>query len=32
MLIVAPVKESLRVAMTEQQQRLFGIEKLHLKR
>ncbi|MDH3713752.1 MAG: carbamoyltransferase [Gammaproteobacteria bacterium] len=32
MLIVAPVKETLRVAMTEEQQRMFGIEKLHLKR
>jgi carbamoyltransferase len=32
MLIVAPVKESLRVAMTEEQQQLFGIEKLNQKR
>jgi len=32
MLIVAPVKESLRVAMTDEQQQLFGIEKLNQKR
>ncbi|MEE4186187.1 MAG: carbamoyltransferase [Gammaproteobacteria bacterium] len=32
MLIVAPVKESLRVPMTEEQQQLFGIEKLNQKR
>ena len=32
MLIVAPIRESLRVAMTEEQQKLFGIEKLRLKR
>jgi carbamoyltransferase len=32
MLIVAPVREELRVPMTEEQQRLFGIEKLHLQR
>jgi carbamoyltransferase len=32
MLIVAPVQEDLRVALTEEQQQLFGIEKLKLKR
>jgi len=32
MLIVAPVREHLRVEMTEEQQRLFGIEKLHVRR
>jgi len=32
MLIVAPVKESLRIPMTEDQQQLFGIDKLHSKR
>lgn len=32
MLIVAPVKSSLRIAMTEEQQKLFGIEKLNIKR
>ena len=32
MLIVAPVREDLRVQLTEDQQRLFGIEKLKLKR
>ena len=32
MLIVAPVKEGLRIPMTEEQQKLFGIEKLNLKR
>jgi carbamoyltransferase len=32
MLIVAPVKESLRLQLTEEQQKLFGIEKLKLKR
>lgn len=32
MLIVAPVREELRVSMTAEQQRLFGIEKLHVKR
>jgi carbamoyltransferase len=32
MLIVAPVRDELRVPMTAEQQRLFGIEKLHLKR
>lgn len=32
MLIVAPVKEELRIALTEEQQKLFGIEKLNLKR
>jgi carbamoyltransferase len=32
MLIVAPVKKSLRVDMTEQQQHLFGIERLNVKR
>jgi carbamoyltransferase len=32
MLIVAPVRDELRVPMTAEQQQLFGIEKLHLKR
>ena len=32
MLIVAPVREELRLAITEEQQQLFGIEKLNLKR
>jgi len=32
MLIVAPVKEELRVPLTEDQRKLFGIEKLKLKR
>ena len=32
MLIVAPVNQALRIPMTEEQQNLFGIEKLHLKR
>ena len=32
MLIVAPVRENLRIALTEEQQQLFGIEKLNLKR
>ncbi|MDP6437731.1 MAG: carbamoyltransferase [Gammaproteobacteria bacterium] len=32
MLIVAPVKEEHRIALTEDQQKLFGIEKLNLKR
>ena len=32
MLIVAPVQEALRVALTDEQQRLFGMEKLKLKR
>ena len=32
MLIVAPIKSSLRIAMTEEQQKLFGIEKLNIKR
>ncbi len=32
MLIVAPVKEELRISLTEEQQKLFGIEKLNLKR
>jgi carbamoyltransferase len=32
MLIVAPVRDELRVPMTEEQQRLFGIEKLNLRR
>jgi carbamoyltransferase len=32
MLIVAPVKEDLRIPMTEEQQRLFGIEKLNVPR
>jgi len=32
MLIVAPVKESLRIPMTEEQQQLFGIDKLNIRR
>jgi carbamoyltransferase len=32
MMLVAPVKETLRTAMTEEQQRLFGIDKLHVPR
>ena len=32
MLIVAPVKESLRIAMTSEQERLFGIHKLNVPR
>jgi carbamoyltransferase len=32
MLIVAPVKEEHRIALTEEQQKLFGIESLNLKR
>ena len=32
MLIVAPVHEDIRIAMTEDQQALFGIERLNLKR
>ena len=32
MLIVAPVLEELRIPLTEEQSRLFGIEKLNLKR
>jgi carbamoyltransferase len=32
MLIVAPVKKELRIPLTEEQQKLFGIEKLNLKR
>ncbi len=32
MLIVAPVKENLRIPMTDDQQQLFGIEKLNVKR
>jgi len=32
MLIVAPVKENLRIELTEEQKALFGIEKLRLKR
>jgi carbamoyltransferase len=32
MLIVAPVREQLRIPLTEEQQKLFGIEKLKLKR
>ncbi len=32
MLIVAPVREELRLALTEEQTALFGIEKLNLKR
>jgi carbamoyltransferase len=32
MLIVAPVQENLRIAMNEEQQRLFGIDKLNVRR
>lgn len=32
MLLVAPVKEDLRIAMTDQQKQLFGIEKLKIPR
>jgi carbamoyltransferase len=32
MLIVAPVREGLRIAMTEDQQRLFGIDRLNVPR
>ena len=32
MLLVAPVRESKRIAMTSEQQRLFGIEKLNVPR
>jgi carbamoyltransferase len=32
MLLVAPIKEELRKEMTEEQQQLFGLEKLHLVR
>jgi carbamoyltransferase len=32
MLIVAPLQEALRVPLTEEQQKLFGIERLNLKR
>ncbi len=32
MLIVAPVKEEHRIALTDEQQKMFGIEKLNLKR
>ena len=32
MLIVAPLREQLRIQLTAEQQRLFGIEKLNLKR
>jgi len=32
MLIVAPVQENLRIAMSDEQQRLFGIDKLNVKR
>ena len=32
MLIVAPVREALRTPMTEEQDRLFGIDKLHVPR
>jgi carbamoyltransferase len=32
MLIVAPVQKDLRIAMTEEQQRLFGIDKLNIRR
>jgi carbamoyltransferase len=32
MLIVAPVQESLRIPMSVEQQQLFGVQKLHVKR
>ncbi len=32
MLIVAPVHESLRIPMSDEQQQLFGVQKLHVKR
>ena len=32
MLIVAPIREELRIPLTEEQKKLFGIEKLNLKR
>jgi len=32
MLIVAPIRENLRIALTEEQQKLFGIDRLKLKR
>ena len=32
MLLVAPVSEKLRIPMTEEQQQLFGVEKLNIKR
>lgn len=32
MLLVAPIKESLHIPMTEEQQQLFGIDKLNVKR
>jgi len=32
MLIVAPVRESLRIPMSAEQQQLFGVQKLHVKR
>ncbi|HEY0461959.1 MAG TPA: SxtJ family membrane protein [Pyrinomonadaceae bacterium] len=32
MLLVAPVRENLRLALTEDEQKLFGIEKLNLRR
>src|SRR5262249_55432034 len=32
MLIVAPVRKELRIPLTEEQERLFGIDKLNLKR
>jgi carbamoyltransferase len=32
MLLVAPVRENLRIALTEDEQKLFGIEKLNLRR
>jgi carbamoyltransferase len=32
MLIVAPVREDLRLALSDEQQQLFGIDKLNLKR
>ncbi len=32
MLIVAPLREALRIALTAEQQQLFGLEKLNLKR
>ena len=32
MLLVAPIRDSIRIGMTEEQEKLFGIEKLNLKR
>ncbi|RJQ21536.1 MAG: hypothetical protein C4560_03520 [Nitrospiraceae bacterium] len=32
MLLVAPVKEEIRISMTEEEQRRFGLDKLHVKR